>query len=289
LPNLDEVNFWQPSGRHQFRALEPGQPFLFKLHSPDDYIVGGGFFQHFSIVPVSLAWESFGQKNGADSYLEMRQRIEKYRRIVPAPHEDYMIGCILLGSPFFFARDEWIPVPDSWARNIVRGKGYETDSADGLHLWEDVQSRLYGAPTMTADRGLNAEMFGKPALIRPRLGQGTFRIVVIDLYQRRCAISGEKALPALEAAHIRPVAAGGQHEATNGLLLRSDIHRLYDRGYVTVTPDFRFLVSRKLKEDFDNGEPYVPLSGQQILLPSDSSRRPNREALEWHSAQVFRA
>jgi len=44
IVGLDEVNFWQPSGNVQFRSLQPGEPFLFKLHSPDDYIVGGGFF-----------------------------------------------------------------------------------------------------------------------------------------------------------------------------------------------------------------------------------------------------
>ncbi|MGB4220904.1 MAG: hypothetical protein WBJ50_06455 [Smithellaceae bacterium] len=42
LPQLDEVNFWQPSGKQQFRALAPGELFLFKLHSPDNFIVGGG-------------------------------------------------------------------------------------------------------------------------------------------------------------------------------------------------------------------------------------------------------
>jgi len=40
----DEVNFWRPSGLDTFRAVEPGEPFLFKLHSPRNFIVGGGFF-----------------------------------------------------------------------------------------------------------------------------------------------------------------------------------------------------------------------------------------------------
>ncbi|HEX8444306.1 MAG TPA: hypothetical protein VF631_11735 [Allosphingosinicella sp.] len=47
----DEVNFWQPSGGKAFRALMPGELFLFKLHSPNDYIVGGGVFSHASNVP----------------------------------------------------------------------------------------------------------------------------------------------------------------------------------------------------------------------------------------------
>jgi putative restriction endonuclease len=64
LPGIDEVNFWQPGGGTPFRALESGEPFLFKLHSPHDYIVGGGFFAHSTSLPVSLAWEVFGEKNG---------------------------------------------------------------------------------------------------------------------------------------------------------------------------------------------------------------------------------
>jgi len=99
----DEVNFWQPSGGQQFRVLHPGEPFLFKLHSPKNYIVGGGFFSHFTILPVSFAWSAFTIKNGAQNEKEMRARIARYRRVSPTPFEDYEIGCILLQSPFFFS------------------------------------------------------------------------------------------------------------------------------------------------------------------------------------------
>ncbi|HEY3570660.1 MAG TPA: HNH endonuclease [Thermoanaerobaculia bacterium] len=130
-------------------------------------------------------------------------------------------------------------------------------------------------------------IYGDPVLVRPRLGQGTFRVLVTDNYRRRCAVTGEKALPVLDAAHIRPVAEGGQHRLDNGLLLRTDVHRLYDAGYVTVTPEGRFLVSRRLKDDFDNGEPYMPFHNQSIWMPGDPISQPNREALEWHSEEVF--
>ena len=70
----DEVNFWQPSGSVQFRSLSPGEPFLFKLHSPENYVAGGGYFAHFSLLPCSLAWEAFGEKNGTRSLAEMRRR-----------------------------------------------------------------------------------------------------------------------------------------------------------------------------------------------------------------------
>src|SRR5687767_6626201 len=79
-PDLTEVNFWQPGGRSRFQALARGDLFLFKLHSPNNYIVGGGFFETSSLLPVSLAWDTFGPMNGVGSLSEMRRRIEKYRR-----------------------------------------------------------------------------------------------------------------------------------------------------------------------------------------------------------------
>jgi len=132
-------------------------------------------------------------------------------------------------------------------------------------------------------------MYGEPALVRQRLGQGAFRILVTDTYERRCAVTHEKALPALEAAHIRPVAQEGKHRIDNGLLLRSDIHRLFDSGYVTITPDYKFRASRKLKDDFHNGEEYLRLNGSGIWLPRGSNNRPNREFLEWHSGIIFKS
>ena len=97
-----------------------------------------------------------------------------------------------------------------------------------------------------------------------------------------------RTLPALEAAHIRPYAEGGEHEASNGLLLRRDIHSLFDAGYVTVTPDLRFEVSARIREEFDNGRHYYALQGESVVVPGDSTRRPEREALVWHNEQCFR-
>ena len=107
-------------------------------------------------------------------------------------------------------------------------------------------------------------------MIRPRLGQGAFRVLITDNYQRRCAVTREKTLPVLDAAHIRPYSKGGQHDVRNGLLLRRDIHSLFDRGYVTVTPEHRFEVSRQLDEDYGNGKVYYDLLGQVYKLTNAS-------------------
>jgi HNH endonuclease len=279
-PGLDEVNFWQPGGNHLFRALKPGELFLFKLHSPNNFIVGGGVFAHASLLPASVAWESFGIKNGAMTIIEMRARIEKYRKQPPAPHEDYRIGCIILTQPFFLPRDRWIPVPASWHPNIVQGKTYALDEVEGRALWRAAQDALQGAPVDAIAEP--AARFGEPTLVRPRLGQGSFRVLVTDAYDRRCAVTKERTLPVLEAAHIRPYADGGEHRIDNGLLLRRDLHTLFDRGYVTVSPDLRFEVSRRLKEDFENGHEYYEMHGRELWLPVAAGERPRAEYLAWH-------
>src|SRR6185369_9079753 len=99
-PNLSEVNFWSPSDS-SFRALQPGELFLFKLHSPRNFIVGGGVFAHANAMPCSLAWQAFGESNGATSLPEMRVRIAKYRRIGINDRSDFIIGCRILTQPFF--------------------------------------------------------------------------------------------------------------------------------------------------------------------------------------------
>jgi putative restriction endonuclease len=268
---LDEVNFWQPGGRTLFKALLPGELFLFKLHSPRNFIVGGGVFAHSDILPVSLAWEAFGLSNGATTLAEMRSRIAFYRKETDNLHLDYPIGCRILTQPFFLSEGQWIPVPASWSPHIQQGRTYNAFEGDGRLLWEAITERMpIGREAIAAAR------YGEPVLIRPRLGQGAFRVTVTDIYERRCAVTSEKTLPILDAAHIRPYGQGGEHDVTNGLLLRTDIHRLFDLGYVTVSEDGRFEVGRRLKEDFENGRHYYDMHGRRIFLPSAPGLRLGR-------------
>src|SRR5690606_6406036 len=130
--------------------------------------------------------------------------------------------------------------------------------------------------------------YGAEQPVRPRLGQGTFRFAVQRAYGK-CAVTREHSLPALEASHIVPYAAGGPHDLSNGLLLRADIHRLFDRGYVTATPDYRFRVSPRLSDEFHNGKVYYQLEGTPLWLPEDPAARPNPEHLERHNGEVFLA
>ena len=100
-------------------------------------------------------------------------------------------------------------------------------------------------------------------------------------------VTSERTLPALEAAHIRDYQDLPSHSINNGILFRADIHKLFDAGYVTVTPEHRFEVSRRIKEEFENGRQYYALHGTEIRLPENPANRPAVEALWWHNEQRY--
>jgi putative restriction endonuclease len=233
----------------------------------------------------------FEDKNGARSFEEMRARIERYRRTPMSAAGVEPVGCIVLRDPFFLNPDDWIPQPADWSPNIVQGKGYADSSEIGRQLIDRALALratvMLEASATGVVREVPGPIFGDPILVKKRLGQGSFRFLVTDAYGRCCAVSREKALPVLEAAHIRPVNAGGLHQVNNGLLLRSDIHTLFDRGYVTITPKGTFRASRRLKDDYDNGEPYFALEAAAVALPIHAEDRPDPVALEWHNDAVF--
>jgi len=293
-PSVDEVNFWRPSSEASFKALQPGELLLFKLHSPDNFITGGGFFTRFLQLPVNMAWDVFKESNGVRSLAEMRERIEYYKRSKIGPTENPTIGCIMLAEPFFWPRSSWISTPSDFSLNTVQGKGYDSETGAGRALWEEVCDRLrkiapdrieQSPATLAA---VDSKGYGKPQVVLPRLGQGLFRILVTDFYDRRCAVTGERTLPALDAAHIKPYEIVQRHEVWNGLLVRSDLHRLFDGGYLTVDPTSRRVrVSRRIKDEFENGKDYYKLEGTEIREPNAPWARPNTENLEFHFNAVF--
>jgi len=289
--SLDEVNFWRPSDKRTPRQLVPGTPVLFKLKKRfGGLVVGFGIFARHDVIPAWLAWQSFGPKNGAATFKLMRDRIERLRRDASAVRDssgDYEIGCLMLSQPVFFERDEWIRPPVGFPENTVQGKAYDFSAGEGARVWDEVRFRG-AARERAADLPDPAPRYGEPTLVRPRLGQGTFRLAVTQAYGRACAITAEHSLPVLEAAHIKPYSESGAHEIPNGLLLRSDIHRLFDMGYVSVSPDHRFHVSKKLRADFENGRSYYPLDRKPIRIPESRVEHPDTNLLAWHFESIFR-
>jgi putative restriction endonuclease len=288
-----DANFWRPSPRRV--GLATGTPFLFKLRAPANAIAGFGYFASFSVLPDWLAWETFGEANGVPNLDELRRRLLRIREGANIEADPQgRIGCSLIAEAVFFARDQWVTSPADWKPRTQTGSTYDLSTGEGLRVWSQCRERV-SAPTNVAlstsvlpyRAGEPRARYGAPVSYFPRLGQGIFRVQVLDAYERACAVTQEHSLVVLEAAHLRPYADGGEHDVRNGLALRTDLHRLLDRGYVTVDEDLKFVVGNRLKADFDNGRSYYALHGQSIVAPKQASLHPSQEALVWHRDRVF--
>lgn len=286
-PPVGEVNFWQPSEKLPFTDLPPGAPFLFKLKSPHHCIAGGGYYLRSEVLPTSLAWDSFGEMNGAATREALFRRLAKLSQ---SQGSDPRIVCNMLTQPFFLPKAAWVPVADEFAANIVRGKYFDTADVVGQRLWDRVALAMQSAQQCTGQAIAmpTPSPYGSPHLHWPRLGQASFRACVAAAYQQRCAITGENTLPVLEAAHIKPFAENGPHEVRNGLFLRSDFHKLFDRGLVTITPDRVVQVSPQIRQSYFNGKAYYRLDGKPLaVLPEDQGELPDPELLAWHNQHRF--
>lgn len=278
-----EVNFWQP--RPTRAAQLPGTPYVFKIRG-SDRIGGFGFFSYWTEMPIAIAWETFGTANGVRSFQEMRRRVEALRR---GSRDDDRIGCIVLSDVVILPKADYVPAPVDWKPNVVRIVAYDIAAGEGARVWNQLRTldarvdRPGQSPLLMTPGG-----YSEPKLVAARRGQGAFRFMVMDAYERRCAVTGERTLPALEAAHIRPFAEHATHDVRNGILMRSDVHRLYDLGLVTVDANLTFRVSQSIERDYSNGKVYYALDGKMISAPSRAESRPDTEALDWHASVVFR-
>jgi predicted restriction endonuclease len=114
-----------------------------------------------------------------------------------------------------------------------------------------------------------------------RWGQGAFREQLLEAYGGRCALTDCEEPRVLEAAHIVPYRGPQTNHVTNGLLLRADLHVLFDLGLLRVDPE-------SLRVEFDpsvRGTSYTELAGRELRLPACIEQRPGREALRWHAEQ----
>ncbi|UTH43676.1 HNH endonuclease [Loktanella salsilacus] len=179
----------------------------------------------------------------------------------------------------------------------VIGLAYVTNWEDGWFTLEGVGNRLYqtDGPQSEAEKAVieverahqdepfdvssNTEMRRRAiAEVVRRQGQSKFRSQLLNAYGGRCAITGCNAIQALQAAHISPYLGDAANHVQNGLLLRADIHTLFDLGLLSIDPQsMTVILSPSLGETT-----YGVLQGKKLLLPEGGANRPSQEALQIH-------
>lgn len=290
---LDEVNFWKPSG--VTFNLPRGAAFFLRLKKPHFSIAGFGFFADYQRMRMPDAWRFFGEKNGAASFEDFVAAVNSYRGRQAAEMDPRwsVIGCIALREVQFLDERVYWRENVQWADHNPPGRHYDMDVEPGSALLDVLALRPQAsAPELTAFSPfvplLGDDRSWWTTQLAVREGQGAFRMRVLKAYEERCAVTGERTKPVLEAAHIQRYLGPLSNHVQNGLALRADLHALYDEGLITVTPELRVRVSGEIDKRFHNGKVYYALSGQPLqVIPRRLEDRPSESALEWHESTLF--
>ncbi len=113
-----------------------------------------------------------------------------------------------------------------------------------------------------------------------RRGQQSFRKILLQEYGQKCAITGETCVAVLEAAHIVPYKGLHTNSIRNGILLRADIHTLFDLALIAVDSAYRIQIAPSLKSSG-----YHTFAGRQLALPENPDNYPSKTALAEHRAR----
>jgi putative restriction endonuclease len=186
LTLVDEVNFWRPLAQQRFRALQIGGPLFFRLKQPYSAVAGFGFFAGEFVLPVTVAWETFGSKNGDPNYERFVRRIEAYRRRLSTPGSAGIghLSCLVLRDSVFLPAAQWISwkTDEEWSASVVSYKGYDLKTGPGRILAELLRS---AHPIEVPDFAplfepvLADERTRVDRTIIAREGQGAFRLRVL--------------------------------------------------------------------------------------------------------------
>jgi hypothetical protein len=129
------------------------------------------------------------------------------------------------------------------------------------------------------------------AIVSVRVGQSFFRKAVLASYRNTCCISGVSLPQLLIASHIIPWADAKENRLnpSNGLCLSAIHDRAFDKGLITIRPDYTIYVSRILKEKYNNSKQMkllIDSDKKMITLPEKFL--PNKDFLDWHNKNIFK-
>jgi putative restriction endonuclease len=291
---VDEVNFWSPEAQRPMKRMRPGEPVFFRLKQPVHAVAGYGFFAHFALLDLDVAWGTFGMRNGFADRIGFLEALGEWRKKDGQGllADGRRLACTILRDAVFWPQERWIAWRGErgWRPNVTQGATVrEPQHADFLlrqiQLDQHVPPEEF-APQFTLVDADEREIVA--AQSRRRVGQGVFRARLLSAYAGRCAITGERTEPVLDAAHVQPYLGPQSNHVQNGLLLTKEFHALFDLGFVTITPDHVVRVSSRIRDRWSNGKRYYEFDRQPLrVLPESIAERPSADALHWHNVRRF--
>ena len=266
----DYINFWTPSD-WRFKALKPGGKLVFKLKGPGDYVGGYGSFVEYKYQTLEMTWNEFGRRNGIEDKDTFIAAIGGYKKY--SKYQEPKCGCIVLYDVVYF--DSPLKLSDysiDFDLHTVKFKTYNT-----AFPFERIEYRQDDFSLVDQTKKKK-----KVQSVTDREGQGEFRAEISRAYCHKCCISGESMPELLQAAHIQDYINKESNHVQNGLLLRIDLHKLFDNGLLYIDDEYKVHISPLIKS-----EDYRKFEGQRIALPDQESCWPSLTAL-LNKAKSFR-
>lgn len=268
------VNFWTPTPWN-VKKLNISDRWYFLLKSPIREIAGFGEFVEYKNMTAEQAWNEFGQRNGCIDKADFVKRIQQYidknsRKFgkIDINVETYKIGCIILKNCEFWD-EEFFKNPKKYqidfAKEVVKFKYFKNN--DPFQELEIIANDEFFPLDKTRDENKR--------LVNQRSGQGKFKGAILKAYENRCCISGETCPELLEAAHIQRYLDEQSNHIQNGILLRVDLHRLFDSGLLSITEDYEVVLSELV-----DSITYTMFNKAKIRLPQKGKEWPSKKALK---------
>jgi len=131
----------------------------------------------------------------------------------------------------------------------------------------------------------------REALIKQRVNQSFFRSTILSSYNLKCCITGLSISEFLVASHIKPWKSDKDNRLNphNGLCLNSIHDKAFDKGFITVTPDYKIKVSKyfdEVKNDNSISDFFLKYNDKSIILPDRFL--PSKDFLDWHYNNLFK-
>lgn len=279
---FEEVNFWTPTPWN-IQKLKYGETvYLLLKEKYGRTICGYGNFKEYKNMPLETAWEQYGILNGTKNLAEMRKRVSEYttkNSKIGFTGKGHIIGCIILTNLQFIDTEEQHEASYyGWniPKQVVKYKYVMTDHSERLNEFIQLEENH------TSFSLVNDTKRRRNVSAAERKGQNKFRNLIIKAYYGKCCITEDNTTPILQAAHIQNYISEFSNHIQNGLLLRIDLHSLFDAGLITIDEKYTVHASSHLLSPY-----YKEFEGKKIFLPV-KNERPSVEALKWHNDNVFR-
>lgn len=259
----------------------PGSLVLFLVEKDGEQIIcGGGFFLKHLNLDITSCWNEYGVLSGYMTLNDFLKRAKEFKADMNDP-----LSCYIADGSFIFIRKNMVHVPDMFRINFEDRSRITipSDEPFGMFIKKVCLERRKAQidPSSCTWPGI----YYVASVHKSAEQASQYRTKLLSVYGFKCAVTGCTLMPALSVAHIKTIYDDRYLNLNNGVILRSDIHHLFSKGYLTFFYDDDGLVRVKISKNMKlNLDPeYSELDGKKITLPENKDYWPDKDYLKWHN------